>query len=112
MPRTSRRTLALAKLRQEIREFEEEQSFKLLFDDDPLDVVDLLIEDDLKQKYERLNSQRFQHLDKGKGDTQQNNCKASGVVRAWDRHAECPISVSSLNSISGDREEGIDEACH
>ena len=61
MPSTSRRTLALAKLRKEIREFEEEQSFKLLFDEDPLDVVDLLLDDGLQQKYERLSSQRFHY---------------------------------------------------
>ena len=46
MPTTTQRTIALENLRKEIEKFEEEQSLKLLFDEDPLDIYDLLFEDD------------------------------------------------------------------
>ena len=47
MPTTTQRTIALENLRKEIEEFEEEQSLKLLFGEDPLDIYDLLFEDEV-----------------------------------------------------------------
>jgi hypothetical protein len=49
----------LAQLREEIRIFQEEQLFKLLIDEDPLDEDDLLYEDDLQQRYEEVAARRF-----------------------------------------------------
>jgi hypothetical protein len=59
MTRITPRQRRLAELQEDIRWFKEEQEFKLLCDDDPFDDLDLLLEADLKDRYNHLSSQRF-----------------------------------------------------
>ena len=60
MPRLSLRKRRLAELKDDIHWFTEEQELNLLFDEDPSSVDDLLlIEADLKDRYNHLCAQRF-----------------------------------------------------
>jgi hypothetical protein len=59
MTRITPRQRCLAELQEDICWFKEEQEFKLLCDDDPFDDLDLLLEADLKDRYNHLCSQGF-----------------------------------------------------
>ena len=59
MTRTSTRQRRVKELEEDIRWLNEEQEFKLLCDDDPLDDLYLILEDDIKNRYKHLCSQRF-----------------------------------------------------
>ena len=59
MTRLTPRQRRLAELKEDICWFKKEQEFKLLFDDDPFDDLDLLLEADLKDRHTHLSSQRF-----------------------------------------------------
>jgi hypothetical protein len=59
MARITPRQRRLAKFKEDIRWFKEEQEFKLLCDNDLLDDLDLLLEADLKDRYNHLCSQSF-----------------------------------------------------